>query len=805
MPLLVALGFLLLLMALLYGGHGWRAWAVTGGLALLLWALSGPASWWALSVTGILLAAALVVFVVPQTRTELVARPVFRLLRRVLPAMSETERVALEAGTVWWDAELFSGRPDWQRLLDVPVAPLDERERAFLDGPVDELCAMLDDHAITTAGDLPESVWAFLKEQGFFGIIIPRAYGGLELSAAAHSAIVTRIASRSVAAAVTVMVPNSLGPGELLVRYGTEAQRERYLPGLARGEEIPCFALTGPENGSDAAAMDAVGVVCEDEWEGERVLGLRLDWSKRYTTLGPRATLIGLAFRLRDPDGLLGGPAERGITCALVPADLPGIEIGERHDPLGVPFLNGPNRGRDVFVPIDAIIGGAARAGDGWRMLMDCLSAGRGLSLPSLATGAAQLCCRFASAYTTVRRQFGLPVSRFEGVQERLARMAGLTYTMDAARALTAAAVDAGEHPAVVSAIVKAWLTEAMRVVVDDAMDVLGGAGISRGPRNPIAPLYQAVPIGITVEGANILTRSMIVFGQGAIRCHPFLRDEMRAVAEGDVDAFDEVLCGHLGHVAELKGRALMLALTRGLLEDVPDTRVPDLYRGLTRLSTGLALCSEAAMATLGGALKRKEALSGRLADALAWLYLGSAALKRYHDDGEPVQDDAVVRWAVEHAMERASGALCGVLDNLPARPAAWGLSALVFPLGDPYGPPSDALCGQLAYGMIHNRRLRERLTHLVHRSPAGEPGLGRVEAAFALALGTAGLREKVRRAVREGRLDRRPAETLLDRAVTSGVLTLEQREDLARADEAARDAVEVDAFASEALAEAAG
>ncbi|HYQ96606.1 MAG TPA: acyl-CoA dehydrogenase, partial [Candidatus Eisenbacteria bacterium] len=480
-----------------------------------------------LAVFLILAVLALALFAVPAIRRRVVTPSIMRAMARALPRMGDTERIALEAGTVWWDGELFSGRPDWKKLLDFQRKPLSARERAFLDGPVEELCDMVEEWKVEHEGDLSPEVWRFIKEKKFFGMIIPEEFGGLGFSALANSAVVTKLSSRSVAAAVTVMVPNSLGPAELLLHYGTEEQKRHFLPRLATAEEIPCFALTGPEAGSDAASTKSRGVVCRGQYQGREVLGMRLNWRKRYITLGPVTTLIGLAFRLYDPDHLLGGTEDLGITLALIPPDLPGIEIGKRHDPLGVAFLNGPIYGRDVFVPLESIIGGKARAGQGWQMLMANLAAGRGISLPGLATGAAQLCARVAGAYGTVREQFDLPIGRFEGIEEPLARIGGLAYVMSGARVLTAGAVDAGEKPAVVSAIMKAYLTEGMRTVVNAAMDIQAGAGISRGPRNVLANAYMAVPIGITVEGANILTRTLIIFGQGAIRCHPYVRTEM--------------------------------------------------------------------------------------------------------------------------------------------------------------------------------------------------------------------------------------------------------------------------------------
>src|SRR6266850_4215132 len=619
----------------------------------------------------VLIALALV-FIVPPLRMRVVTRWLMPIVAGALPRMGETERIALEAGTVWWEAELFSGRPRWRKLLDFRPKALTERERAFLDGPVNELCRMIEDWDVVRGGDLSPQAWEFLKKQRFFGMIIPEEFGGLGFSALAHSAVIAKLSSRSVTAAVTAMVPNSLGPAELLLRYGTDAQKRHYLPRLATGDEIPCFALTEPEAGSDATAQQSTGTVCRGTYEGREVLGMRLHWSKRYITLAPVATVLGLAFVLRDPERLLGGEEEIGITCALLPTNLSGITIGQRHDPLGIPFLNGPTVGRDVFVPLTMIIGGRAMAGKGWRMLMDCLAAGRGISLPSLAVGASELAARTTSDYANVREQFGLPIGRFEGIEEPLARIAGQTYLMDAARKLTLGAIDSDQKPAVVSAIVKRYLTEGMRSVVNDAMDIQAGAAVCRGPRNILAAAYASVPVGITVEGANILTRTLIIYGQGAIRCHPFVQEEMRSIAARDLAAFDRAFFGHVGHVLGTAIRAKWLAWTGGLLAPCPvGGPAGPLFVKLSRYSAAFALISDAAMATLGGTLKRRERLSGRLADALAWMYLGSAALKRFVDDGQPTRDLPFVRWSAAHALYEIETALRGVLDNFPNRPVA--------------------------------------------------------------------------------------------------------------------------------------
>jgi len=795
MAVLVVLLLVVLAGRLLYYGRPYAAWTVPGAAALAWWWMrSGGSTGAGLAV--VIFAALAVVTGVPALRRQLLTRAAMRLMRPLLPRMSDTERAALEAGTVWWERDLFSGRPHWPTLLAFKPKPLSDNERAFLGGPVDELCSMIQEWDVVRAGDLPPEVWSFLKRNKFFGMIIPKEYGGLGFSAAAHSAVIVKVASRSITAAVTVMVPNSLGPAELLLRYGTDEQKRRYLPRLAVGEEIPCFALTGPEAGSDAAATQSTGIVCRGKYKGEEVLGIRLNWRKRYITLGPVATVIGLAFRLHDPDGLLGGAPDRGITCALVPADLPGIEIGARHDPMGIPFLNGPNWGRDVFIPVGFIIGGPGMAGQGWRMLMESLAAGRSISLPALACASAEVAARLVGAYAMIREQFDTPIGRFEGIEEPLARIGGLTYVMNAARTLTAGAVDAGEHPVVASAIVKAYLTESMRRVVNDAMDIRAGAAICRGPRNILAHMYQAVPVGITVEGANILTRSMIIYGQGAIRCHPFLHDEIAAATAQNLEAFDQAFFGHIGHVASTMARAFVLGVTDGRLIGAPvDGKTRRMYGQFTRMSAAFALVSDVALATLGAQLKRREKISGRLADALAWLYLGSAALKRFHDEGSPDSSFPFLRFACEHALYEIQTALEGALDNLPNQLAASAVRPIVFPTGRRYRPPSDAVGAQVARGLLEDRAARENLTQDMYMPPPDEPGLGRLEAALGDAVQAFRVETKIRDAVRAGLLDKAPGDILLAAALAAGVITPEEQEQVRQAERVRDEVIQVDAF----------
>jgi acyl-CoA dehydrogenase len=753
-----------------------------------------------------LVSAVMVAFTFTALRRSMISDRLLPLLRRAMPAMSQTEREALEAGTVWWDAELFSGRPAWRKLLETPPPRLTAEEQAFIDGPVEELCRMLDDWRITQEDfDLPPHVWEFIKHNGFFGMIIPKSYGGLGFSALAHSAVVMKIATRSITAAVTVMVPNSLGPAELLLHYGTEEQKNHYLGRLARGEEIPCFALTGPEAGSDASSIPDTGIICRGEFAGKETLGIRLNWEKRYITLGPVATVLGLAFKLYDPDRLLGKRQELGITCALIPTDTPGVEIGNRHFPLNIAFQNGPNRGRDVFIPMEWVIGGAERIGQGWRMLMESLAAGRSISLPALSTGAGKLVCRATGGYARIRKQFKTPIGRFEGVEEVLARMAASTYMMDAARIMTAGAVDSGEKPSVISAIVKYQLTERMRRIVNDAMDVQGGTGICMGPRNFLGRAYQAIPISITVEGANILTRSLIIFGQGAVRCHPYVLKEMQAVAEKNPYAasrdFDAALFGHIGFTLSNAVRALWLGLSGARLSMAPVGGVTRRYfQRLTRMSAAFALAADLAMLVLGGTLKRREKLSGRFADVLSQLYLASAVLKRYHDEGCPEADWPLVQWACDDALYGIQEALDGLLKNFPLRWLALLVRVLIFPLGKTYAPPSDHI-GHLAAKLLLSPSVaRDRLTAGMFVPQALDEPLGRIEAALAQIERADAVEKVLSNSIKNGQLPKAPIASLIDLAVERDIIDRHDAEQLRAAEALRREVISVDDFPKEYL-----
>ncbi len=788
--------------ALAYWGGGAVAWASALFVGLLWLTVAASLSAWLLVPLWLVGGLLVVALGVPAVRSRWITGPLLKQFRRVMPPMSDTEREALEAGTVWWDAQLFSGRPDWSKLLATPKPSLTDEERAFLDWPVEELCRLADDWRITHQDrDLPAEAWDYIKAQRFFGMIIPKRYGGLGFSPYAHSQVVMKLASRSVTAAVTVMVPNSLGPGELLHRYGTQAQKDYYLPRLAAGEEIPCFALTGPNAGSDAGAIPDHGEVCYGDWQGEQVLGVRLNWDKRYITLGPVATLIGLAFKLYDPDHLLGDQVERGVTLALVPRDTPGVRIGDRHVPLDIPFQNGPNQGQDVFVPLSQLIGGEQYIGQGWRMLVECLAEGRGVSLPALSVGAGKTASRFTGAYAAVRKQFGTRIGDFEGVQESLARIAGLTYQMDAARELTLAALGLGERPSVVSAIVKYHLTEKYRQVINDAMDVQGGSGICLGPSNLIGRAYQAIPIAITVEGANILTRSMIIFGQGAIRCHPWVLREFAAaqdpVPERALQAFDRALFGHIGFIFRNLARSLFLGLTRGRLALAP-VKGPSrrYFQRMAWMSAAFAVCADAAMITLGGALKRKERLSARLGDVLSELYLMSAVLKRFEDDGRPEADLPLLRWACDRSLYCMQESLSLLLANLPSRPLAWVLRLFVFPSGRPYTEISDRLSASAARLLLRPSEARDRLTRGIYAPLDETTRQGQLEAGFVLSSEVAPIEKTLRQARRAGVIDGQTRVELAHSACQAGLISAEERDAVARMDALRSGIVAVDSFA---------
>jgi acyl-CoA dehydrogenase len=714
----------------------------------------------------------------------------------LLPTISDTERLAIEAGTVWVDGEFFSGQPDFQQIKCEPYPQVMPELQAFLDGPVEQVCQMVSDWEIYRRKDLPPEVWEYLKQERFFGMMIPQEYGGLGFSNFAYSAVMMKLASRSFTHVATVGVTNSLGPAKLLLRYGTPAQKNYYLPRLAWGEEIPCFALTEPNFGSDAASITSEGVVFKGK-DGK--LYLRLNWRKRYITLAAIATLLGLAFRLRDPENLLGLGEDVGITCALIPTTTPGVILGQRHDPMGVPFYNSPTEGHDVVVSIDQIIGGVVGAGQGWKMLMQCLAAGRGISFPATCTGVAKLVTRVTGAYATVRQQFGLSIGCFEGIEEPLARIGGLTYLMDAARVYTCGAVDKGEQPAVISAIAKYNLTELSRQIINDGMDILGGAGICRGPRNLLANIYTATPISITVEGANILTRTMIIFGQGAIRSSPYVYAEIAALNQSDAIGFDRTFWNHVGLMVRNGFRAVLLSVSHGYFARA-QVQGPTAvyYRKLEWASATFAFLTDLALFSFGGTLKRREKLTGRFADILSWMYLGTATLRRFEAEGCKSEDLPFVHWAMQYAFAQIQQAMIGIFSNLPVpvlgtlfrRPVAWWWR--LNPIGT---QPTDQLGSQIARSLQTPSPHRDRLTAGIYIPSTPDEALGRLERAFLLSSQAEPILKTIKAASRAGKLPSQRPDQLIAAAVEAGVINGEEAELIREAESARNDAIQVDAF----------
>jgi acyl-CoA dehydrogenase len=769
--------------------------AIAGLILLVQLAGTGLSAWpW------IVFGAVAVLLNARPLRRIVLTKPLLKWFRSVLPPMSATEKEAIDAGSVWWDAELFTGRPEWNKLLRTPSAALTDEERAFLEGPVETLCRMIDDWKINRElNDLPPEVWDYLKKQRFFGMIIPKKYGGLEFSPRAQSEVVMKVSSRSGAAAVTVMVPNSLGPGELLLHYGTQAQKDHFLPLLARGDEVPAFALTGPYAGSDAGSMPDDGVVCKGEYKGKEVLGFRVNWSKRYITLSPVATILGLAFKARDPDGLLGERKELGITCALIPTGTPGVKIGDRHDP-GSAFLNGTTFGKDVFVPMDWVIGGQEQVGRGWKMLMDCLSVGRALSLPALGTAGAKVAALTSGAYARIRRQFRIPIGRFEGIEEPLARIGGDTYRMDASRMLTTTALGLGEKPSVLSAILKYNNTEGMRRTVNAAVDIHGGKAVCQGPSNYLANSYGSVPVAITVEGHNILTRSMIIFGQGAIRCHPYVLTEMLAAADEDASkglaAFDRALFAHMGFTLSNLVRSFVLAITGARFAKAPALGPLSGYASkLTRMSASFALLADVSMLTLGGDLKRREKISGRFADILSHLYMASAVLKRFEDDGRPAGDLPLARWALEDSLAIIEDRLDGILANFPVPGVGPVLRPFVLPLGRRNKGPSDRLGHAVAGLLIEPSETRDRLTAGVFFDRSEDDPLGLGEVCLEKVIAAEAVERKIYKALKRP-VDQANPEPLVKEALKAGVINDLEAEMLREATALTARVIAVDAFA---------
>ncbi|RWX55392.1 acyl-CoA dehydrogenase [Photobacterium chitinilyticum] len=737
-------------------------------------------------------------------RKRYLSDPAFKMFKKVLPPLSDTEREAMEAGSVWWDGELFSGSPNWNTLLDYPKPSLSDEEQAFIDTKLNTLLGMLDDYQIVQEDkDLPPEVWEYLRKEKFFSLIIGKEYGGLNFSAHANSTIVTSIATRSLSAAVCVMVPNSLGPGELLSHYGTQEQKDYWLPRLAHGDDIPCFALTGPEAGSDAGGIPDQGVVCYGDYQGKEVLGIRISWNKRYITLAPVATVLGLAFKLQDPEGLIGDKQDIGITCALIPADYPGVEIGERHDPLNLAFMNGPTRGEDVFIPMDWVIGGQDYVGRGWRMLVECLSAGRGISLPALGTAVGHLTARTTGAYSYVRKQFGMSIGNFEGVAQAMGRIGGYTYMLEASRTLTTTSLDMNEKPGIVTAIAKYHMTEMARTILNDAMDIHAGRAIQLGPMNYLGHHYFGMPVAITVEGANILTRNLMIFGQGATRCHPYVLSEMEAAANPDGEQgakeFDALLSKHIGFAIGNVAKSMLNAFSGSRFNRAPvsgETAV--YYRHLSRMSRALAVAADFAMLSLGGELKRRELVSARLGDVLSHLYLASATLKRFEDEGRQQDDLPMVHYALQHCLHQCGVAFDEVLSNFPRKGVGRLLRTMLFPLGIRYQAPKDDITVKIAELLMTPGAHRERLTHMCYVGEKDSDPVAIMERAFVAMHGVKDIERKLAKATKSGEIPRKVSLTeKLQIALSAGIVTEHDVEKMHNADQLRQRAIQVDHFAA--------
>lgn len=787
------------------------------GTSLLMWSGAMSAGIVVLAATGsvpliplIVIAAIFALIAAPLNvrpwRQQLISAPFLRQFRRMLPDISETEQVALDAGTVGWEGELFAGKPDWKILKKQPHLALTVEEQAFIDGPVEELCHMLNSWEIThNDADLNPETWEFLKRNRFFGMIIPKEYGGLGFSAMAHRAVLQKLSSVCAVAASTVAVPNSLGPGELLLHYGTEEQKNHFLPRLARGEEIPCFGLTGPTAGSDATSIPDHGFVCKGKYKGKEVLGIRMNFDKRYITLAPVATIIGIAFRMYDPDGLLGEKEDMGISLALIPRGTKGMEIGRRHMPLNLPFQNGPILGKDVFVPLESLIGGIEMAGQGWRMLVECLSVGRAISLPSTSTGGAKMGALATGAYSRIRRQFNMPIGRFEGIEAALARIASNTYATSALSRMTATAVDLGEKPAVPSAIAKYHTTEMARELIRDAMDVHGGKGVILGPRNYLGRGWESVPVSITVEGANIMTRNLMIFGQGAIRCHPYVLKEMEAARIDNpgerIDLFDQLFFSHVGYSIRNAVRTLVLGMSFGKFAMVPhDRKTAKYYKKLSRYSAALSFVSDISMLTLGGKLKQKEHISARLGDVLSHLYICSAMLKRYESEGRPIADQAILAWAFHSSIYKTQRALRLVVDNFPNRYMRFMLRFVVFPFGRREKAPGDRLTHRVAQLLMVPSDTRDRLTHGVFMSETSNHPVCFMERALPQVIHAEPLERKLLKALNHGEISGITWDDQVKDALDKSILSKEEVDILVQVRELVAEIIAVDDFDVEEL-----
>ncbi|MDN6276023.1 MAG: acyl-CoA dehydrogenase [Psychrobacter sp.] len=780
---------------------------VTGSIvALVTIIVTAIISPWSL-ILGVPIALICLVLLIDPIRQSLITKPVYKALGGAMPSMSDTEREALDAGTSWWEKELFMGAPNWEAFAEYPYPELSEEEQSFIDNEVETLCAMLDEWKIQHKDkELSPEAWRFIKANGFLGLIIPKEFGGLAFSSYAQSRVMSKIASRSPTAAVTCMVPNSLGPGELLMHYGTEEQKQHWLPGLANGDEIPCFGLTGPEAGSDAGAIPDTGVVCYGIHKGEQVLGLRMNFSKRWITLAPVATVVGLAFKMHDPEGLLGDleKTDYGITCALVPASHQGVIIGPRHNPIGSPFMNGTVDGKDVFIPLDYIIGGVENAGRGWRMLMECLGVGRGISLPALSTSASEMTYLSVGAFAKVREQFKISVGKFEGVQDATSRMASNTYMLEAFRHLVTCGLNQGGTPSVMTAMAKYYATETMRSVVNDGMDVVGGRAVQMGPRNFLAVPYQAIPVSITVEGANILTRSLMIFGQGAMRCHPYLFDELQLLQSEDkkkaTQEFDTLFFKHLGYTFNRGAKAFVAGYVGGSNKapSFADGFSRPYYKHINRLSAGFALTADMALGLLAGDLKRKEVLSGRLADIHSHLFISTAILQFYENGSKSDAERLHAEVALQNSLYTIQEAFQSFFDNFPNRLAARLVSFVTFPSGRIFTPPSDELKRRLGDTFMEDfeaNPFRDYLKTVIYYNTEEDDVTGRMEFAYQTLRGIEPLWQKFKKAEHKDSFEGLSFEDHVVYASQNGDITEEEAEVLIQYNAIRFDSLLTDVF----------
>lgn len=744
---------------------------------------------------------AFLIFLIKPLRTFLVSRFIMKLIKQInlIPQISPTERVAIEAGALWIDKDLFSGQPDYQKLMSETYPKLTQEEKAFIDGPVEKLCHLTHNFDIFNKRRIPQQIWDYIKKEKFFGMIIPKKYGGLGLSALAHGAVIAKLNSRSSTVAVTVMVPNSLGPAELLMHYGTEEQRQYYLPRLADGREIPCFALTEPEAGSDASSIQSSGMIFKGE-DGK--LYIRLNWNKRWITLASISTVMGMAFRLKDPDHLLGDKEDIGITCALIPSQTKGVILGRRHSPMGVPFYNCPTQGKNVVVPIDAIIGGHRKAGQGWSMLMESLGAGRGISLPSQLCGSSKMITRVVSSHAVIRKQFGCSIGKFEGVKEHLARIAGKTYMIDAMRIYTLGALDKGIKPPIITAISKYQATEIGRDIVNDVMDIMGGAGLSLGPRNLVAPLYIIIPIGITVEGANILTRTLMIFGQGAMRAHPYAFKEINALENNNAKDFDRAFWGHIGHVFHNLCRTICLSLTRGFLsKPCGDTHTRRYFRKLSWVSASFALMTDIVMALFGGQLKKREMLTGRFADILSHLYMATAVLRRYEAEGRRKEDLPFVHYSASYCLNQIQKAFDGIFCNMNVKGLSWFFKVPLRIWSDVNSVTEnidDILIHKVAEAILKDGSARNNLTQGIYLPEDREQHIARLEYAFQVILRSEDSERKIRNAIRKKQLPKNKIRFVIDEALEKHIISQKEYNELKQSAELRLDAIQVDSFTQE-------